>query len=134
MSERPAMRLNPPQKKIIKELLREIVLRRYGERCLRCGRKEGIQMSHIYSVGAYKKLEYDEDNIKPLCIRCHLYWWHKNPMDAKDWIETVIPKERLQRLKLRAQSNSKGINDYKLLLVYLKQKMKDISSSAKTNA
>ena len=91
-------------------------------------------MSHIYSVGAYKKLEYDEDNIKPLCIRCHLYWWHKNPMDAKDWIETVIPKERLQRLKLRAQSNSKGINDYKLLLVYLKQKMKDISSSAKTNA
>ena len=119
------MRLTKSEKKEIKRLLRELVVARDGEKCLRCGRTDTLQMSHIYSVGQEKKLEYDEDNLKLLCLRCHLYWWHKEPLEASEWIKKVIPKERLQRLHLRKISNAKNPMDYKLLKLYLENKIKE---------
>lgn len=90
--------------------------------CLRCG-KPNFQMSHIYPKGRYGSMEFDPENIKALCVGCHLYWWHKNPIEAWEWLQIVIPKERLQRLKLASQISKKGF-DYKLQKLFLEQQIK----------
>lgn len=113
------------EKAVLKDLLRKIVIARDRELCYRCGKRYDLQMSHIYSVGAHKKMEYDEDNLKLLCVRCHLYWWHKNPIDAKEWIESKLSKTRWQRLKLKAMANDHTPFDYKLLKLYLETKLKE---------
>lgn len=117
--------MDKKQKLEIKGLIRQVIVLRDGEYCLRCGSTQKLQMSHIFSVGAHKKLEYDWDNIKFLCYRCHFHWWHKNPMEASEWIRTVINSERYERLKLFAyQSNSKGVRDYNTLKIALTSEIK----------
>ena len=108
-------------KRELNKLIREVVLLRDGERCLRCGTTERLQMSHIYPKGKYRKLEFDLNNIKPLCSGCHLFWWHKNPIEAHEWIQTVISPERLVKLKLGALDNSSYRLDIKLLRLELEQ-------------
>lgn len=68
-------------------------------------------------------MEYEPLNIISLCYGCHLEWWHKNPIEATEWIKEKMP-DVMQRLKLMAQSGA-GSRDYKLLKVYLKQLLKD---------
>ena len=102
-------------------LIREVVFLRDGAACLRCGRRERLQMSHIYPKGKYRKLELDVNNIKTLCAPCHLFWWHRNPIEAWEWLQTAIPAERLKRLKLAALDNSSYRLDIKLLKLELEQ-------------
>jgi predicted metalloenzyme YecM len=48
-------------------------------------------------------MAYLPDNLKLLCRLCH-HWWHENPKEAWEWIETVLPKERIKRLHQLARS------------------------------
>jgi hypothetical protein len=112
------------QKKILKGLLHEIVLLR-DKACLKCGNPE-FQMSHIYSVGAHKRMEYDPDNVKALCVRHHLYWWHKEPIEAHEWLKTVIPKERLDRLRLLSQQSGPTGFNYKLHKLFLEKEIEKL--------
>lgn len=106
-------------------LLHEYLRLRDGERCLRCGKTDRLQLSHIYSKGKYRKMEFEEDNVKLLCVGCHLYWWHKSPIEAFEWLEATISPERLKRLKLRANINDKSILDYKLIKLYFENKIQE---------
>ena len=115
------MRPTPSQKKILYALIHKIIELR-DKKCLRCG-KPDFQMSHIYPKGRYRSMEFDPDNIKALCFSCHLGWWHKNPMEARDWLVTVIPRERLARLKLMSQTSGAKF-DYKLQRLFLEQELK----------
>ena len=119
------MKITPSQKKKLKALIHEIVLLR-DKACLKCGNPE-FQMSHIYSVGAHKRMEFDPDNIKALCYRCHLHWWHKEPMEARYWIKTVIPKERLDRLRLASQQTGPTGFDYNLHVLFLQQEINKLT-------
>lgn len=94
----------------LKKLLHQAVVGKYGKKCLRCG-KVGIQASHIYPKGVYKDMEWDIENLKPLCFRCHLEFWHKNPIEAHEWLKTVISAKRLASLKKKAQQNN-GLKPY----------------------
>lgn len=67
-------------------------------------------------------MEYEPDNIKALCYSHHFHWWHKNPIEAHEWINEKYP-ERMKRLKLMAQTGA-GSRDYKLLKVYLTAELK----------
>lgn len=96
------------------------------ERCLKCGATQSLQVSHIESVGKWKKLEYDTDNAIILCVGCHLYWWHKEPREAIKWLEQTLPKAQLDRLDLRKLSTGKGMYDYKLIKVFLEQELKEL--------
>lgn len=91
--------------------------------CLKCGNPE-FQASHIYSVGAYKKLEYDIDNIIALCYRHHIHWWHKDPGDAWHWINQELPVKRLEGLKLRSQTTGDGSRDYNTIKLVLEFELK----------
>lgn len=47
--------------------------------CKGCGTsKDGLDKSHILSVGKYKHLELVKDNIQLLCRSCHLAWESNN--------------------------------------------------------
>jgi 5-methylcytosine-specific restriction endonuclease McrA len=111
-----------------KKLYRDLILSKYGAKCMRCSKTFGLQISHIEPVGRYRKLEFDLDNAIPLCQACHLWWYHKNPMEAADWLKKTLPKEQLDRLALRKQASGIGSKDYKLIKVYLEQKLKKLKT------
>ena len=45
-------------------------------RCVLCGRRDGLQLHHIYSRG--KDLTNNVKNCVMLCLECHLYRVHRN--------------------------------------------------------
>jgi 5-methylcytosine-specific restriction endonuclease McrA len=110
------------EKKNINKLLREYIVKRDGEKCLRCGRTDTLAMSHIYPKGRHRSMEYDVDNIKFLCFSCHLCWWHKSPIEAWEWLRETLPKKRLERLKLMANTTNK-VPEYKLLKLWLEKEL-----------
>lgn len=105
-------------------LLRQILSLRDGERCFRCGKTERLQMSHIYPKGRYRSMEMEPYNLQLLCVVCHLFWWHKNPVEAHEWLQAVWPKEWLSRLKLMSQTNSKL--DLGLQRLFLEDELKKL--------
>jgi len=123
-------RLTSQQKKVLRELLREAALLRDKNKCIRCGHLKRLSTSHIYPKGRYKTMEYDLDNVKILCYSCHLQFWHKNPIEAKEWLDSKLPKERLQRLKLMSQTSRKMPN-YNSIKLYLEQEIKCLSNRQK---
>lgn len=111
------------EKKNIYKLLHEYIFLRDGEKCLRCGKNNTIALSHIYPKGRYRAMELEPDNLKPLCFSCHIAWWHKNPIEAHEWLVTAIPKKRLERLKLMAQTQYKAPK-YPELKLWLENEIK----------
>ena len=92
------------EKKTIEKLIREYVFLRDGTACLRCHKTDAtLAMSHVYPKGRYRNMELEVDNIKPLCYACHICFFHKNPIEAHEWLQTAIPKQRLDRLKMLSQ-------------------------------
>lgn len=76
-------------------------------------------MSHIYPKGTYRRIEFEPENILPLCYACHIHWWHKNPLEAREWLATVVSSKVLNRLKMATLDRSKWSMDYKLTKLYL---------------
>ena len=66
-------------------------------------------------------MAYDIDNVKTFCYSCHFHFWHKNPVEAKTWLESIIEKKRFQRLILSSQTIDKRPLDYKLIKLELEQ-------------
>lgn len=83
---------------VIKELdvlVKALVKQRDNHTCQKCNLKvEGSNChgSHVIPVSAGNKLRWDEQNIKVLCMRDHIYWWHKNPMEAAAWFAQKFPE------------------------------------------
>lgn len=67
-------------------------------------------------------IEFEPSNIIALCWSCH-WWWHKNPLDANEWLTQRFSKLYLEKLKLMAHSGA-GTREYKMLRLYLKQQVK----------
>lgn len=119
------MKPTATQKKKLYELLQKLVRVRDGERCLKCGKTERLQLSHIYPKGRYKLMEFLSKNVKILCVGCHLYWWHKNPIEAHEWLQEKLPKERLAWLKT-ASNTYLGKFDPKLAIIELESELKKL--------
>ena len=114
------------QKTKLNKLVREYVLLR-DKRCLRCGKDNNLHASHIYPKGKFRKMQFNVDNVKALCLGCHLYWWHKHPIEAKEWAEKTLGKARLNRLKKEANTINKNKLDFKQLESELKSKIGELN-------
>ena len=112
------------EKAVLEKLLHNACIARDGGRCVRCGRTEKLCASHIYRKGTYQRMRYLLENTLTLCFYCHMRWWHKNPLEASAWAQTVVAPETMARLKLASQTINKKPIDYKLLGVYLKSEIK----------
>jgi len=76
-------------KKKLDQAVRLRVIDRDGGICQRCG-KAGNQVSHVISRRNLN-LRWDMTNLKLMCVGCHIYWWHKSPLEAVDWFKGKFP-------------------------------------------
>tara|TARA_R100000781_G_scaffold94684_1_gene58999 strand:+ start:5666 stop:6022 length:357 start_codon:yes stop_codon:yes gene_type:complete len=116
--------MNKQQKIKLSKLVRELVLLR-DKRCLKCGKSDNLHASHIYPRGKFPKMQFEPLNVKALCLGCHLYWWHKHPLEAKDWAEKALGRTRLMKLKRRANTIDKSLWDFKAIKEQLEEELKN---------
>jgi 5-methylcytosine-specific restriction endonuclease McrA len=114
------------QRSNLNKLVRQFIILR-DKCCLRCGKTKNLHASHIYPRGKYPKMAYDVNNVKALCLGCHLYWWHKHPIEAKEWAEKTLGKVRLDKLKKQANTINKTPWDFKKIESELKNKIGDFN-------
>ena len=71
-----------------------------------------LQASHILPKGKYPLLELYPLNCVAACYVCHLFGWHKSPLDAARWYKD-LPLEWRERLEIeRAHSlDRKGMTE-----------------------
>lgn len=107
-------RKKTPEAKLKREcdaLVKRIVSIRDRDICQKCGKEvygSNRQRSHVIPVSAGNKLAFDPMNIKVLCLRDHLQWWHLNPLEAMQWFKQKFP-ERFEYLMA-----NRGIQQMKL--------------------
>jgi|TARA_R110002110_G_scaffold1500_1_gene6561 5-methylcytosine-specific restriction endonuclease McrA len=116
------------EKKKLHSLVREFVMLR-DKRCLKCGKSDRLHASHIYPRGKYPKMQFNLENVKALCVGCHLYWWHKHPIEAREWAEKTLGKALLSRLKKRANTINKEPWNYKDIKHEIEQKIMEFEDS-----
>lgn len=117
---RKYMRRKTARQRTIQELdrlVRERVLTRDKHSCQKCGKTSQLQAAHVFPKGRYPHLRFEEYNLITLCIGCHLYWAHKDPIGFHDWLEVVEPG-KIQRLREMDATAPKV--DVKLLLTVLR--------------
>jgi hypothetical protein len=81
-------------------------------------------MSHVYPKGRYHGMEFELDNVKTLCLGCHIYWWHRNPIEASYWFKDKYP-ERAESLRLMAQDTNRPKFNYDRIKEQLSQLPKE---------
>ena len=113
------------EKAILHKLVREYVILR-DKHCLRCGKVDNLHASHIYPRGKYPKMQFEVRNVKALWLGCHLYWWHKHPLEASKWLEKTLSKGRLRYLKEQSNTINKIPWDFKGIKKTLENKIGEI--------
>lgn len=104
-------------------LVREIVFKRDGYRCVRCGKvptETVLQLSHIIPKGRAKRLRFETANCLCMCLACHLYWWHKDPIEAFRWFNEKYPGRYEQ---LQIMERCVGKIDYKMIEIILRAEL-----------
>lgn len=107
------------KKKTLKNKLDKVfseIIRERG-RCERCGKTEKLQCSHIYSRSLLS-VRWDIDNAFCLCAGCHLYWWHKNPIEAAEFTKEKLGVEKYNLLRKKSVTIKKW-TDVELNQLYL---------------
>lgn len=97
------------KRKKIKELdkLWSIKIRERDGKCLKCGNTSSLQAAHILSRKNLN-IRFDLENGLTLCIRCHLYWAHKEPIEFTKWVEYHLGKKKVDELYKKSQEIKHG--------------------------
>lgn len=107
------------RKRVIKRLdvLFSKYIRKRDGRCLHCGRSDStLQCSHI---AGRKSLagRWNEKNAITLCTGCHLFWWHKEPVEASNWLKENYPEYYQTALEVR-RTTVKNLDLNELIIKY----------------
>jgi 5-methylcytosine-specific restriction endonuclease McrA len=108
------MKLDAKLKKRLDALARQLTFERDRNKCVRCGKRAGLQWCHVRSR-RYLSTRWRGENLMTLCSGCHL-WWHHEPIEAVMWWRTLYPK-RAEVLRVLAHTTTK--TDYAALLLRL---------------
>lgn len=102
--DKPQKRNKAALRKELDRAVKLLVFERDGHQCVRCGKTAYLHPSHVLPKGKYHNLRWELDNIKTLCLGCHLQWWHLQPTESGEWFKKTYPErwERLQIAKLTA--------------------------------
>ena len=69
----------------------------------RCGGPLGA--AHLLPKGKYPLLELYPPNVRAACLMCHIFGWHKSPLEAAEWMKQRLSAEQfLDLMKLRENS------------------------------
>jgi len=91
--------MRKPSRKTVKRNLDKLFSEKIRSKgvCEKCGLMKNLQTSHIYSR-SYLRLRWVEENATCLCAGCH-WWWHKNPVEAIEWVKDIRDVEMLKKMK-----------------------------------
>ncbi len=123
--------MKSPRKRLISqldELSKEVVRKRDGNICQKCGRQcEGSNrhVSHVIPVSAGMKLRWEPLNMKIMCYHHHINWWHKNPMEAAAWFEDRFP-DRWAYLQEQRGTYKFSLIELENLVIKLKEQLKNL--------
>ena len=81
------------------KILRQILLIQRRTICEWCEKTRPLQVSHILSKGLYPKLRFHKMNLLMLCVDCHLFKWHKSPLDATAFLNKYKGEDYIDKLK-----------------------------------
>jgi predicted restriction endonuclease len=95
---------------------------RSKNKCQLCGKTEGLQAAHIFSR-TNKNTRWDVQNGLCLCLRCHLYFAHKEPMLFAEKVKEMLGQKVYRELRQRAQISAKG-QDLQAIKIFLEQELK----------
>lgn len=87
---RKARRVKSLRKRLWPEFSK--LIRKRDGRCLRGPKGCGglLAASHIWPKGSHPLLELHPKNCLTLCYVHHIHWWHKNPVEAANWLVTFL--------------------------------------------
>jgi hypothetical protein len=109
-------------------LVRKLVLSRDGYKCCKCGGINILQAAHILSKGPWSRIRFAVLNVLTLCLRCHLYWGHRDPIAFVDWLNEKYPG-RIEQLKIIAATSPKL--DMKLIRLALQIEVNELDPPSK---
>jgi len=91
--------MRKPSRKTIKRNLDKLFSAKIRSKgyCEKCGKTTTLQCAHIYSR-SYLRLRWVAENAFCSCSGCH-FWWHKNPLDAIEWVSQIRDVEMLKLMK-----------------------------------
>lgn len=111
----------------LKKLRAEAVFKRDDYKCVRCGTTVGLSPSHVYPTGRYPRMAWMMTNILTLCwMKCHLNWWHKNPIEAHDWFKETFPDRYIELKEISKDTNLPKVEAEKVK-VYLEEFIKELN-------
>lgn len=113
-----------PKKTIINKLdtAFSLIIRKRAQ-CEKCGRGNNLQCSHIHSREK-KSVRWDLLNAFCLCSGCHLYWWHKHPIEAAEFTKSKLGIEEYDALNYRAETIKQwSIEEMEYLLSEFKKEL-----------
>ena len=91
---------------------RAAIMERDKWTCQKCGKgysrgDRGIHVSHFFPKGDYPWLRHDADNACAKCYRCHIIWWHHNPIAADAWLVGYLGTTKYESLRQKAYNSPK---------------------------
>ena len=107
-----------------------IRLRDEGKECISCDTllQKGLKYDagHCYSVGHYRSLRFNEDNVHGQCVLCNQHK-HGNQAEYILKLPDRIGKEAANKLtSVRHETNKLNKGDVKKLVEYYKNKLADL--------
>jgi len=95
---------------------------RKAKYCKRCASMAGVEPAHIF-VRKNLSVRWNEDNVLPLCHRCHL-WAHRRQKEFKEWVKKLYGEVKWNALELRANTIKKWtVDELKELYIFLNEKL-----------
>lgn len=113
------------------EICLKIIRLRDDNRCQICNKPvdgSDSQQSHVVAKGNGASLRrWDLLNIFLSCMKCHLYWWHKEVTEAGKWFAEKFPA-REAYLEIYRYGKPAKISTPEMETLYevLKQKLEDL--------
>lgn len=80
-------------------------LRAKRPKCERCGRTDGLQVSHFWGR-RFENTRFSEINCDVLCFRCH-QGFHESPGDYRDWKAAKLGEVEYKKLMIAKEMYKK---------------------------
>lgn len=66
---------------------------------------------------------FDPMNILCLCYHCHINWWHKNPVEAGEWVKEKFPENILYINERKDRTVKYTYEQYQNMIIELKEQI-----------
>lgn len=132
LKKRVAKKARKPSRTSLKrkaDTLFSLYIRKRDGHCLKCGATTNLQCSHLIRRENLAH-RWDPKAAFTLCYKCHICWWHKEPLDANMWIAENFPDMNLYYWDHKEDVQTEAV-DYEKLISQLERLLEKGTTNAK---